>query len=70
MTGKFLLADAIVETPRGSRNKYEYDPISRSIRLDRVLFSSVHYPGDYGSIVLARRWCRDNARADRGNSTD
>ena len=51
MTGEFLLVDAIVEIPRGSRNKYEFDPDSESIRLDRVLFSSVHYPGDYGFIV-------------------
>jgi inorganic pyrophosphatase len=42
--------DAIVEIPRGSRNKYEYDPDTGFIRLDRVLFSSVHYPGDYGFI--------------------
>ena len=51
MTGEFLAVDAIVEIPRGSRNKYEFDPASGSIRLDRVLFSSVHYPGDYGFIM-------------------
>lgn len=51
MTGEFLAVDAIVEIPRGSRNKYEFDPVSESIRLDRVLFSSVHYPGDYGFIA-------------------
>jgi len=51
MTGDFTAVDAIVEIPRGSRNKYEFDPTSKSIRLDRVLFSSVHYPGDYGFIV-------------------
>jgi inorganic pyrophosphatase len=51
MTGEFLVADAIVEIPRGSRNKYEFDPDSESIRLDRVLYSSVHYPGDYGFIA-------------------
>jgi inorganic pyrophosphatase len=51
MTGEFLVVDAIVEIPRGSRNKYEFDLDSESIRLDRVLYSSVHYPGDYGFIV-------------------
>ena len=51
MIGEFLVVDAIVEIPRGSRNKYEFDPDSETIRLDRVLFSSVHYPGDYGFIV-------------------
>jgi inorganic pyrophosphatase len=40
----------IVEIPKGSRNKYEYDPESGRIKLDRVLFSSVHYPADYGFI--------------------
>src|SRR5882724_10324659 len=46
--------DAIVEIPRGSRNKYELDPATGTIRLDRVLFSSVHYPGDYGFIPGTR----------------
>jgi inorganic pyrophosphatase len=43
--------EAVVEIPRGSRNKYEYDHKSGAIRLDRVLFSSVHYPADYGFIL-------------------
>jgi inorganic pyrophosphatase len=41
---------AVVEIPRGSRNKYELDKASGQFRLDRVLFSAVHYPGDYGFI--------------------
>jgi inorganic pyrophosphatase len=41
---------AFIEIPQGSRNKYEYDEASRAFRLDRVLFSSVHYPTDYGFI--------------------
>jgi inorganic pyrophosphatase len=41
---------AFIEIPQGSRNKYEYDEATRSFRLDRVLFSSVHYPTDYGFI--------------------
>lgn len=40
--------DAIVEIPKGSRNKYEYDYEKKLIRYDRMLFSSVHYPSDYG----------------------
>lgn len=43
-----FILDAIVEIPKGSRNKYEYDEEKRMIRLDRMLFSSVHYPSDYG----------------------
>lgn len=39
---------AIVEIPRGSRNKYELDKKTGMFRLDRVLYSAVHYPGDYG----------------------
>lgn len=38
----------VVEIPRGSRNKYELDKESGLFRLDRVLYSAVHYPGDYG----------------------
>ena len=44
------MVEAIVEIPRGSRNKYEVDHKTGAIRLDRVLFSSVHYPTDYGFI--------------------
>jgi inorganic pyrophosphatase len=40
--------EVFIEIPRGSRNKYEFDSSTNSIRLDRVLFSSVHYPTDYG----------------------
>jgi inorganic pyrophosphatase len=41
---------AVVEIPKGSRNKYELDKQSGLLRLDRVLYSAVHYPGDYGLI--------------------
>ena len=41
---------AFVEIPRGSRNKYELDPRSGAIKLDRHLFSSVVYPTDYGFL--------------------
>lgn len=40
----------IVEIAKGSRNKYEYGKELGVIKLDRVLFSSLHYPGDYGLI--------------------
>jgi inorganic pyrophosphatase len=39
-----------VEIPKGSRNKYEFDPALGAIRLDRFLFASVVYPADYGFI--------------------
>lgn len=41
---------AVVEIPGGSRNKYELDKESGWFRLDRVLYSAVHYPGEYGLI--------------------
>lgn len=41
---------AFIEIPRGSRNKYEFDEESGTFHLDRVLYSSVHYPTDYGFI--------------------
>lgn len=42
--------EAFIEIPRGARNKYEYDDKLKVIRLNRVLYSSVHYPTDYGFI--------------------
>jgi inorganic pyrophosphatase len=40
----------IIEIPSGGRNKYELDKETGLFRLDRVLYSAVHYPGDYGFI--------------------
>lgn len=40
----------LVEIPKGSRNKYEWDERLRAIKFDRFLFSSVVYPTDYGFI--------------------
>jgi inorganic pyrophosphatase len=40
--------DVVVETPRGSRNKYEMDEKSGVIRLDRRLPGSFAFPADYG----------------------
>ncbi|MFP4092555.1 MAG: inorganic diphosphatase [Cyclobacteriaceae bacterium] len=46
---KFTI-DAIIEIPKGSRNKYEYDREKKMIRYDRMIFSSMFYPSDYGFI--------------------
>ncbi len=43
--------DVFVEIPKGSRTKYELDKRTGRIRLDRVLYSSVHYPADYGFVT-------------------
>jgi inorganic pyrophosphatase len=42
--------DVVIETPRGSRNKYEADHVSGRIWLDRTLFTSTQYPADYGYV--------------------
>lgn len=41
---------AVIEIPQGSRNKYELDKPTGLIKLDRVLYSAVHYPAEYGFI--------------------
>jgi inorganic pyrophosphatase len=41
---------AVIEIPKGSRNKYEYDHKTHAIKLDRFLYTSVVYPTDYGFI--------------------
>ncbi len=45
-----LTFDVLIEIPKGSRNKYEYDFELKKIRFDRMLFSSMMYPADYGFI--------------------
>ncbi|MBW8172114.1 inorganic diphosphatase [Ornithinimicrobium sp. Arc0846-15] len=45
-----MFFDVTVEIPRGSRNKYEVDHETGRIRLDRLLFTPMHYPADYGYI--------------------
>jgi inorganic pyrophosphatase len=42
--------DVVVEIPKGSRNKYEWDADRRIFKLDRRLFSATTYPADYGFI--------------------
>lgn len=53
---------AIIEIPKGSRNKYEYHKEHGVIFLDRVLYSSMHYPGDYG--LIPRTFCGDGDPLD------
>ncbi len=44
------IVKAIIEIPKGSKGKYEIDKESGLIKLDRALFSAVHYPANYGFI--------------------
>lgn len=45
-----LWVPAVIEIPRGSHLKYEVDKPTGLLRLDRVLYSAVHYPANYGFI--------------------
>ena len=56
------VVEIVVEIPRGSRNKYEFDEVAEVFRLDRVLSSAVYYNFDYGFI--------EGTRADDGDHTD
>lgn len=42
--------DVLIEIPKGSRNKYEYDFELKKVRYDRMIFSSMMYPADYGFV--------------------
>ena len=56
------LLPVIIEIPRGSKVKYELDKPSGLIRVDRVLFSAVHYPANYGFIP--QTYCEDHDPLD------
>lgn len=40
----------VIEVPKGTQNKYEYDPRSGRMVLNRVLYSPMYYPGEYGFV--------------------
>ncbi len=44
------VCQAIIEVPRGSQNKYEFDKEQGVVKLDRVLFAPMFYPCDYGYL--------------------
>lgn len=56
------LVDCIIEIPRGCRLKYELDKKSGLLRLDRVLYSAVFYPANYGFIP--KTYCDDKDPLD------
>src|SRR2546430_13842197 len=53
----------VIEIPKGSKNKYELDKRTGLLTLDRVLYSAVHYPADYGFVP--RTYCDDGDPLDR-----
>ncbi|ASU36083.1 inorganic diphosphatase [Mucilaginibacter xinganensis] len=56
------IVNAIIEIPKGSKAKYEIDKESGLLKLDRVLFSSVMYPANYGFIP--QTYCDDHDPLD------
>ena len=64
------LVRMIVEIPKNSSNKYEYDGKLGVFRLDRALYSPVHYPGDYGFMpgTLAPGWRPDGRPGTGGGA--
>jgi len=52
----------VIEIPAGDKNKYELDKESGLLKVDRVLYSSVHYPANYGFIP--RSYCDDGDPLD------
>lgn len=56
------IVNAIIEIPKGTKAKYELDKESGLLKLDRVLYSSVYYPANYGFIP--QTYCDDNDPLD------
>ena len=52
----------VIEVPKGSKNKYELDKRTGFLKLDRVLYSAVHYPADYGFVP--QTFCDDDDPLD------
>jgi inorganic pyrophosphatase len=50
MANETFTVDVLIEIPKGSQNKYEFDKEAGVFRLDRVLYSPMQYPADYGYI--------------------
>jgi inorganic pyrophosphatase len=57
-----LEVNSIIEIPKGSRAKYELDKDTGLLKLDRVLYSAMYYPANYGFIP--RTYCDDNDPLD------
>jgi inorganic pyrophosphatase len=53
---------AVIEIPTGSKVKYELDKATGLLRVDRILFSAVHYPANYGFVP--RTYCDDGDPLD------
>lgn len=56
------IVTAVIEVPKGSQTKYELDKLSGLLKVDRILYSAVHYPANYGFIPQS--YCEDNDPLD------
>jgi len=56
------VVDAVIEIPFGSKNKFEIDEKTHRVKLDRVLYSAMNYPAEYGYI--------ENTLSDDGDPLD
>lgn len=56
------IVTGVIEIPKGSKGKYELDKNTGMLMLDRVLFSAVHYPANYGFIP--QTFCEDHDPLD------
>jgi inorganic pyrophosphatase len=54
--------NAVIEIPKGSKIKYELDKPTGMLKVDRILYSSVHYPANYG--FMPRTYCEDGDPLD------
>jgi inorganic pyrophosphatase len=61
-SGAPALVPAVIEVPKGSKTKYELDKPTGLMRVDRILFSSVQYPANYGFIP--QTYCADHDPLD------
>lgn len=61
-TDSLSIVKAIIEVPKGSKVKYEIDKETGALRVDRILFSSVQYPENYGFVP--RTLCDDGDPID------
>ena len=57
------IVNVVVEIPKNSHNKYEFDDKTGVFRLDRVLYPPLFYPADYGFIPQTRSWDGDHLDA-------
>lgn len=56
------VVNCVIEIPKASKGKFELDKVSGMLKLDRVLFSAVHYPANYGFIP--KTYCEDKDPLD------